>query len=193
MARALVSCAELQQQELQRSGAKFRVAFITLTYRPSSEWNRRHVSEFLDCCRSWLGRRGAALSYEWKAELTKAGVVHYHVLVWLPRGLSLPKADKTGWWSHGFTRMEWARRPVAYIAKYIRKDQAQRFPKGLRIHGRGGQSKAVRLAVRFALLPRYVSDHFVEGDVVRARGGGWLNRETGEWLAAASFRIEWGA
>lgn len=191
MARALVSCADLHQRELQAKGAKFRAAFLTLTYRPSSRWNRRHISAFIDCCRSWLGRRRAALAYEWKAELTKAGVVHYHVLIWLPGVLKLPKADDAGWWPHGFTRMEWARRPVAYIAKYIRKDQAQRFPKGLRIHARGGQSPAVRRAVRFELLPSYVRDHFSEGDVVRAVGGGWLNRDTGEWLAACIFRIDW--
>lgn len=191
MARALISCADLTQREWQRRAARFRVAFVTLTYRPTSPWDRRHVSTYLDCCRSWLGRRGVALTYEWKAELTQRGAVHYHLLLWLPRGLSLPMADKAGWWRHGFSNMVWARKPVGYIAKYIRKDQAQRFPKGLRIHGRGGQSQEVRQAVRFELLPTYVREHFGEGDIVRRSGGGWWNRDTGECLAACAFRIDW--
>jgi hypothetical protein len=39
--------------------------------------------------------------------------------------------------------------------------------------------------VSWWLLPRYVREHFSQGDSVRrAPGGGWISRDTGEWLEA---------
>jgi Protein of unknown function (DUF3296). len=37
-----------------------------------------------------MERRGHKLPYVWVAELQKRGALHYHVLLWLPRGLTLP-------------------------------------------------------------------------------------------------------
>jgi hypothetical protein len=123
--------------------------------------------------------------YCWVAELTQAGRVHYHMIVWLPQGLTLPKPDKQGWWPHGHTKIEWARKPVGYLAKYASKGDAQNlFPKGLRLHGRGGLDTPGRQMVTWWLLPRYVREEFDRPGqrITRARGGGWVDLDTGQWL-----------
>jgi hypothetical protein len=160
---------------------------LTLTYREQGAWNPRHVSETLDHIRKYLGRRGEVLRGVWVAELTQRGRVHYHLLLWLPRGTTLPKPDKQGWWRHGSTRIEWARSGVGYMVKYASKgDSVERFPRGLRLHGRCGLELVQRRRVAWHCLPRYVREHFTECGawVVRAYGGGWVDRGTGEWLEA---------
>jgi hypothetical protein len=91
------------------------------------------------------------------------------------------------------TQFEWARKdPVRYIAKYISKSDTDEMPKGLRMHGRGGLDAECRRQVRFELLPKYARDQFKAwADVVRATGGGWLDRSSGEWIAATPFVIDW--
>ena len=79
---------------------------LTLTYREVGAWHPRHISELLQRVRVWLRRRGERLRYVWVGELQQRGALHYHVLCWLPRGLTLPKPDKQGWWTHGSTRIE---------------------------------------------------------------------------------------
>jgi hypothetical protein len=194
MKRSLIATADLQQRHLQREMTRWRAAFLTLTYKHIEDWEPRHISECIKHLRHWCARRQWKLSYEWKAEMQKRGAVHYHMVVWLPIALGLRslKLDNKGWWPHGLTNFQWARKdPVRYIAKYLSKAEMQSMPKGIRMHGRGGLDPGTRAGVRFAALPRYVRDHFGGGDVVRASGGGWLNRETGEWLRAVEIRIDW--
>lgn len=124
----------------QRKGLRYRCAMVTLTYHPDKQWEAHHVSQYIRRVRQWMHRRGHQLRYVWVAELQRRGAVHYHVLIWMPRGLTLPKPDKQGHWPHGSTRIEWARRPVGYLIKYASKltQQAGKIPKGLRIFGIGG-------------------------------------------------------
>ena len=79
---------------------------VTLTYREDVEWSPRQVSGYLKCVREWARRKDIFIHYVWVLELTKRGRPHYHVLFWLPKGVSMPKADKQGWWKHGMTRSE---------------------------------------------------------------------------------------
>ena len=94
---------------------------VTLTYREDVEWSPRQVSGYLKCVREWARRKDIFIHYVWVLELTKRGRPHYHVLFWLPKGVSMPKADKQGWWKHGMTRSEWAHSPVGYLCKYTSK------------------------------------------------------------------------
>lgn len=183
------TCRAAQEitQEAENGGRRLKAAMLTLTYREQGAWNPRHVSETLDHIRKYLGRRGEVLRGVWVAELTQRGRVHYHLLLWLPRGTTLPKPDKQGWWRHGSTRIEWARSGVGYMVKYASKgDSVERFPRGLRLHGRCGLELLQRRRVAWHCLPRYVREHFTECGawVVRAYGGGWVDRGTGEWLEA---------
>ena len=168
---------------------RYRAAMVTATYRDVGGWRGRHINELLRSMRQWLARRGHPLRYVWVAELQRRGAVHYHVVVWLPRGLTMAKPDKQGWWTHGTTRIEWARKPVGYLVKYASKGDEVQFPKGLRIHGRGGLDEDQRRRVSWWLLPRYVREYFSElgTRVIRAIGGGWVDRDTGEWIPG------WGA
>lgn len=208
MRRAVLNGGDVITEGLQRRGFRYRAAMVTLTYRPGVEWSGHHVSSVLNHYRNWLRRRRHPLMYVWVAELQKRGAVHYHLVLWLPKGLTPPKPDAQGWWRHGMTRVEWARRPIGYLCKYTSKgEDVSTFPKGLRLHGRGGLSPPQRRVVSWWLLPRYVRDHFKssgptytsgkggssarlssfpEAFITRALGGGWINKATGEWLEGFS-------
>jgi hypothetical protein len=131
----------------------------------------------------WARRLGFALPRVWVAELQTRGAVHYHVLAWLPKGRTLPKSDKRGWWPHGMTRTEAARCAVGYLAKYASKGQdAGTFPPGLRLHGHGGLEESRRPLYSWARMPGWVrallaADRFPK----RAAGGGVVTLD-GEWF-----------
>lgn len=203
MRRATHKGADVLTRAMQQGGFRWRPAMLTLTYREDHAWRPRHFSELSKRMRQWAARRGVVLRLCWVAELTARGRVHYHACVWLPRHLTLPKPDKQGWWPHGSTRIETARRPISYMVKYSSKGEDSyrlgedgqwhrlTFPRGCRIHGRSGLEQAERRIVSWWCLPRYVREHFnQEGAwIVRACGGGWVNRETGEWLEARILEV----
>jgi len=111
----------------------------TLTYDTKGtlgsahQWRANHIREFMLALRQYLG--SALLGYAWVAELTKAGVVHYHVLIRVVSGTYLPKPDKAGLWKYGLTRMDKAKTPF-YIVKYVGKSYQKdffKYPKGARL------------------------------------------------------------
>jgi len=177
--------ADLLQSQTTGAGFRVKTAMVTLTYRPDVYWGARHVSNFLMHVRKWLARRNEAARYVWVAELQKNGRVHYHVVFWLRPGLTMPKPDKQGWWPHGMTRIEWARKPVGYLVKYCSKGRSSDglwFPRGCRLSGFGGLEPAARLERTWWVLPRYQRERCMPEDrVLRAPGGGWFSRLTGEW------------
>lgn len=170
----------------QTKGERVRAAMVTLTYRPEDDWNPRQIAAYVTRVREWMRRRGIPARYVWVLELTKAGRPHYHVLWWLPKGVTMPKADKRGWWPHGMTRSEWARNAVGYLAKYASKGTGDAsFPKGARIYGVGGLGVPARLERAWWNLP--VSVREWGGPLSlwrRSPGGGWVSRATGEWRDA---------
>lgn len=188
----LIETAEARLQRMRRSvltAARLLAAssnsggswvMVTLTYRPETEWSPKHFTGFAKCLRAWAARRSIPCRYVWVMELTKAGKPHYHALVWVPKGITLPKADKQGWWPHGWSRTERARSAVGYLAKYSSKGSCGEFPPGARIHGNGGLD-GVRPVLRWWLLPRYVRDCCSHLDDVRRIAGGFLSRATGEF------------
>ena len=118
------------------------------------------------------------------AELQERGAVHYHLIAWVPRHLSVPKPDKSGMWRHGSSRIETLRCGAAYASKYASKgDDGSEFPRGLRLHGRGGLSPSEKRAVRWWCLARWVREHFREAirDIRKIKGG-YLSRDDGEFL-----------
>jgi len=190
-ARNVLTSARLIQSDLQRAAVRYRAAFVTLTYRPGVDPSPLHISHFLKATREWLRRRRHVFRYVWVAEIGAFGRFHYHIVIWLPRGLTLPMPDKSGWWPHGMSKIEWARRPVAYLAAYESKiptDEvrclaySEALPKGARLSGFGGLPPAARLIRGWWMLPAYIRDAFgVHYRLVRAVGGGWLSRLTGQW------------
>lgn len=183
MRRAIISTAKQHVHELQEPGFRTLPVLVTLTYANPDAWSSRHVTRFLKMARRFTSRRGYTLRYAWVAELTKAGRVHFHALLFLRADIRLPKPDEAGWWTHGMTKIEVARCPVGYLAKYASKGSSQNeLPKGLRIHGRGGLSSHGKLQVAWWTLPRYQRERCTPIDrAARAPGGGWISRLTGEW------------
>lgn len=180
MRRRVLTGARLHVGQVSR----WRPAMLTMTYRPDVAWDGRHVSECLRNARQWLKRRGVACRYVWVLEMTKAGKPHYHVVIWLPFGVKLPKLDLAGWWPHGMTRMEWARCAVAYVSKYVSKGQEDaKLPSGARMYGVGGLTGEALSEARWWALPGWLRKIVKIGEKVRRRvGGGWLHHDTGELL-----------
>jgi hypothetical protein len=179
MRRSVMTAARLIEFAL--GPRRFRPAMLTLTYRDVDGFKPRHVSELLQRIRQWLKRKGHGFAYVWVGELQRRGALHYHVLVWLPRGLTLPKPDKQGWWRHGSTRIEWARNAVGYLCKYVSKfDGPDAFPKGARLHGAGGFDLLGKQVRRWFNLPAWLKSAIGVGRrVVRLKGFGLVDGETG--------------
>lgn len=144
---------------------------------------RSDLPDFLELSREWFRRRGRQFYYAWVTELMKNGMVHFHVVVSMPKGYRLPKPDVRGWWPHGLTRVEAARSPVGYLAKYCSKaHQHNSFPKGLRTHSRGGLDATGRIEMRWWSSPKWVRQWCSSiTDVRRTMGGGFACVDTGEW------------
>lgn len=155
------------------------VVMLTLTYRQGEDWKPEHISDFLHTVRKAEARRGRVIRYVWVAELQERGAMHYHVAMWLPAGVTLPKPDACGWWPHGSSRIEAARDAVAYLMKYLSKGtDTSRLPKGARMHGAGGLEHAQRRAKRWLSLPGWVQSRSdVFDDWRPAVGGGWSDPE----------------
>ena len=175
--------AQVIQDTLQQSRVKYKAHMVTLTYRDDVDWSPRQVSNYLKCVREWARRKGIFLHYVWVLELTKRGRPHYHVLFWLPRGISMPKADKQGWWRHGMTNTVPARSPVGYLCKYTSKgidfDSWGKLPRGGRLYGHGGYSPSMRITRAWLIAPAWVRELIDEIDGVKKVGCYWVNRISG--------------
>lgn len=189
MRRGVLFTARAIEESLQEAGLQLRKAFITLTYRPGEAWAPEHISQTLACYAEWARRRGFKLLYVWVMELTQAGVPHYHVLMWLPFGMTPPLPDKQGWWKHGMTQAKWVRSPIGYMVKYLSKGlSGQSYPKNARIWGSGGLSARQRLRRAWYRAPAWLKRFAPPGKVcsVRRVDGGWWNMTTGWW-----YRSPW--
>ncbi len=160
------------------NGSGWWPAMLTMTYANGDSWEPKQIATFLKTLSKWLARRGIRSPYVWSAELQKRGAIHYHIVIWLPRHGKqamkfpfekhkavdiFPYPDGCGWWPHGLTKVEWARKVGAmgpYLAKYISKgaEHAHKLPKGSRIFGRGGLplNTPQRAEARWWALPSWV-------------------------------------
>ena len=175
--------AQVIQDTLQQSRVKYKAHMVTLTYRDDVDWSPRQVSNYLKCVREWARRKGIFIHYVWVLELTKRGRPHYHVLFWLPRGISMLKADKQGWWRHGMTNTVPARSPVGYLCKYTSKgidfDSWGKLPRAGRLYGHGGYTPSMRITRAWLIAPSWVRELIDQCDGVRKVGCYWVNRVSG--------------
>jgi len=192
MRRCLLTAGRLMVDSWR--GTRARWWMVTLTYRDDVEWRAGDITGCTNRIRDWLARRGAKARYVWCLETTQRGRPHYHVLLQLPFGLTMPKPDKQGWWKHGLTRTEVARRAVGYLAKYASKAGSvlDQF-KGARCYGVSGLQANHRAVLSFWRAPRWVrtAARFCDADgslpetevslPVRRVRGGWTWLQTGEF------------
>ena len=184
--KSVITSAKLLLESKQRDGFRFFLAMLTLTYAPGNEWHARHISDLQKKIRRYLGKHGKSYDFVWVCELQERGAPHYHILILVPHGVRLPMPDVMGWWPHGSTRIEKVEKAIGYLIKYVSKgqDTIHKFVRGQRTHGSGGLCKAAQMERRWWMAPQYVREHWPEmkSDVRRAPGGGWMSRETGEFM-----------
>lgn len=192
--KAVRESARLHISEMEQLRERHHVVMIRLSYsgsgRPESEdgdARPNHVRSYLTAVREWANRQGFQLRYVWVGELQERGALHYHVVYWLPKRITMPKADKRGWWSYGSTNTTPVTDPIGYVTKYISKlrskgSNSMPFPKGFRMHGCGGLTRDGREVRSYSLMPLWIRDL---GDWTlrfrRAVGGGFFSKLTGEW------------
>lgn len=175
--------------------------FVTMTYVKAGKWLPEHVSKAIQGYRNWCQAKGVPCRYTWVAEIqpkrlenTGDAVVHYHLLAWLPVGVSMPKWDlptrkfrgmRSAFWPHGMTNVEKAFSGVGYLMKYLSKlGELTIFPKGLRLYGIGGLNDQGRSVRRWFNLPGWVKLSAGVGDVVKV-GNAFVMKATGEVLEPA--------
>ena len=181
----------LAEAELSPAGFRPGQAWmLTLTYAEPQAWEPRHVSMTIDRLRKWAGRLGYACAGCWCAEMQDRRyrvrgelAIHYHIIVWLPRGVTPPKPDKAGWWSWGMTRVERVRLcAAAYISKYASKGTEAPLPKGARTYASFGLG-AHRARYSYLRRPAWLRELTAIAErVARVPGGGWASVLTGEFF-----------
>ena len=131
------------------------VIMVTLTYKGVEDWKPKHVTEFVQKIRRFLGWR--LYGYFWVAEMQERGAVHYHVIFVVKQGTKIPKPDEEGYWTYGMTRVERVQHIYSYLAKYLSKDeQKAQYPKGIRIFG--FSVYIVKDLIKMWKLPRWLQD-----------------------------------
>lgn len=207
--RMAVSVAAKGVMSLHAPEAIGRPLFATLTYDTrafSAEEIEAHkyatprdISNFVKKVRTHYRQaqcdEKAVLTYIWVAELQQRGVLHYHVIFFVPEGVSFPffdigmrdrrskKALRKQFWPHGRCNIKRATSPVGYLIKYASKmdTKGTGFPKCCRMYGMGGLCKEVKDIKRWMLWPSYVrSNCEVGAPMKRYPGGGYINKFTGE-------------
>jgi len=169
----------------EREAQRWNKKFITLTYRNADDWSPNHIRSFVQVLYKWCLRNRVRARYVWVAELQARGALHYHMVLWLPKGKFMPTPDKQGWWPHGSTNVVTAHNPVAYIAKYASKTtgaQALGYPKGARMHGFGGLTGESKRHVRYWMAPMWVRDALSGRADIRKVSGGYMDKFSGEFL-----------
>lgn len=190
--KSVITGARLHDQEATKGSTRGAWYMLTATYPAGSSSSPRDISDLLKRIRGFFDRavriryrgNGPRLRYLWVGELTKAGTPHYHVLIWIPRGIFIPKVDKRGWWPHGSTQIEKARNAVGYLAKYASKwcgEMAAAFPKGFRTHGVGGLNDESKRELRWWKAPSDAREALGPLADIRKALGGYVDRLTGEF------------
>lgn len=190
--KSVITSARLHDEEARKGSARGAWYMLTTTYADGRRSSPRDISELLKrlrghfnrAVRSRYGRDGQVFRYLWVGELTKRLRPHYHVLIWIPKGIYLAHADSRGWWPHGSTKMEKARSAVGYLAKYaskFTKDVADAFPKGFRTHGVGGLGEESRRELRWWKAPEDARKALGPLADIRKVLGGYADKLTGDY------------
>ena len=189
--KSVITGARLHDQEARKGSARGAWYMLTATYREGSNSSPRDVSNLVRGVRRYFhnlarrkGQGRPLFRYLWVGELTKRLRPHYHLLIWIPRGYFLPKADRRGWWPHGMTKIEKARNAVGYLAKYASKftgAMAEAFPKGFRTHGIGGLGEESRRELRWWKAPQEAREALGPDADIRKTFGGYTDKRTGEF------------
>lgn len=182
----------IKEQSRYAKVANLRAVALTLTYRDAASFSPKHISAFLNRLRRTLKRMGYSLPYAWVLEC--ASHLHYHLIVWLPRGYKLDPEKLTRWWPHGSSWVESCRSVSAwgrYMAKF---NSVAHLPRGARLYGYGGLDENGKTAVSRSALPRWLLAMVPVGHrACRCPGGGWVDTVTAEVHRSPYIWTPWGS
>lgn len=190
--KSIITGARLHDEEAKKGSVRGAWYMLTTTYRKRCNSSPRDISDLLRLVRRFFNRavqrraryNDSRFRYLWVGELTKRFKPHYHLLIWIPKGIFIPKVDRAGWWPHGSTKMEKARNAVGYLAKYASKfcaDMSAKFPKGFRTHGVGGLNKESKRELRWWKAPEDARKALGDGADIRKVKGGYADKLTGSF------------
>lgn len=189
-ARKKLKCV-IQEQMRYAKEANFRAVALTLSFSCDADFASKHISRFLDQVRRSLKCQDQCLPYAWVLE--RASRLHYHLILWLPRGHVLEKGKLSRWWPWGSTWVAacgsvkgWGR----YISKF---DSITKLPKRARLFGCGGLDSDGETAVARATLPQWLLALLPRAHRARRLAGeGWLDLETGQLHRSPYIWTPWG-
>jgi hypothetical protein len=190
--KSVITGARLHDQEATKGSTRGAWYMLTTTYADGSVSSARDVSELLKRIRGYFNRvvrikyrsNRPVFRYLWVGELTKRLVPHYHILIWIPRGIFIPKADSRGWWPHGMTQICKARNAVGYLAKYASKfcpAAAEAYPKGFRTHAVGGLNDESKRELRWWKAPTEAREALGALADIRKALGGYVDKLSGDY------------
>lgn len=167
-----------EHRRIAKAKGLFAVA-ATLTFAQESDFCAKHITRFLNCLRSKLKRQGHQLLYAWVLE--RAGALHYHLALWLPRGFKLDCTELAKWWPWGSTWNEACRKVSAWIHYISKRNCKTNLPIGARAFGCGGLDAQGKQTTQYAMFPRWLKAVVPpSAKVKRVAKVGWINLETGE-------------
>lgn len=164
-------------------GSKF--IFGTLTYAPEQRPEPGQIRDYWHSVRRWARKRGITVSYVWVMELHKSGRPHYHFLVLLPKGITLPMPDRHGWkWGMSNVKWAWNRGNSLgrYLCKYLTKS-GHSLP-GFRRVGLGGLKKADLQHKARLLAPNWIKPFIFEDSIIKKWGSLYVDEKYGQWFAS---------
>ncbi|QGZ62383.1 rolling circle replication-associated protein [Paraburkholderia acidisoli] len=189
-ARKKLKCV-IDEQRRYAKQANLRAVALTLTFNCDADFSTKHVSRFLDRMRKSFKDVESCLTYAWVLE--RAGKLHYHLIVWLPRNMALEHSKLANWWPWGSTWVE-ACKSVKAWGRYISKfDCVGKLPKGARLFGCGGLDPDGKAAVSRSALPQWLQEVLPRRH--RARriiGEGWVDLSTGQLHHSPYVWTPWG-
>lgn len=176
-ARKKIKAVTQEHRRIARERGLYAVA-VTLTYGNNADFCSKHVTRFINCLRLKLKRQGHSLLYAWVLE--RASMLHYHLIIWLPRRFKLCHEDLMKWWRWGSTWNEACRKVSSWIRYISKREDKANLPSSARIFGSGGLDDDGKETVGKAMLPRWLSVLLPkEAKPRRLAGMGWVDKKTG--------------
>jgi hypothetical protein len=86
-----------------------RNVVLMLTYRPGVEPCESHIRDFTVAWASFAKGKGLGPMVRCQLVVGRTGRAWWEVFVSVPGGVSIPHADKSGWWPYGATATHWVR------------------------------------------------------------------------------------